>query len=401
VVPSSERLSDAAIRILDLTRLLPGSFASWLLAGMGAEVIKIEQPGRGDYLRHGWPRRGGVSNTFHIYNRGKESVGLDLKTEFGKRALLDLVTSADVVLDGNRPGVLDRLGVGWSACRERNPAIVFCAITGFGQTGPYAQRAGHDVNYLSLAGVMVGLKDVDSRPVAPWITVADMVSGPVAAVGILGAVSAARETGEGRFVDVSMLDSVLAFQGSLLATELMPGDLPGSDGAPPENNSWEFGIYRTADGAWISLDPYEAKFKDKLWAIIEREEAGKRPAAGDGEDAVRGALAQAIAGRSRDRWDELLGQAEVCYAPVYELAELANDPNVRERGLLGDAMDPDVASPSIAHPLRIDPPLPFRSGDAPVLGADTARLLSEVGWDAEAIQHAQAIGAIVCAEPVP
>jgi alpha-methylacyl-CoA racemase len=383
------------VRVLDLTRLLPGPYASWLLASMGADVIKVEQPGKGDYIRHNWPRRGETSNVFHIYNQGKRSVAIDLKLDQGVDAFLDLVATADVVMDGNRPGVLDRLGVGWDACRTRNPQLVFCAITGFGQHGPYAQRVGHDVNYLSLAGVLSGLKDTDGRPIAPRVTIADMAGGGLMGiVGILGALMAARGSGEGRFVDVSMSDSVLSMQGLRIAEELAPGDPPPPGFTAPEGDDWEYGVYGTADGGWISLDPYENRFKDVLWTILEGEGVARRPDRSGGPTQVRAVLTDAIAQRDRDRWDELLGEAEVCYAPVYELHELAEDPSVRERGLLGNVLDAGAPSPRLGSPLRFDPPVSVPSHGAPALGGDTVSLLREAGWSTERLEAALASGAV-------
>jgi len=170
------------VRILDTTRLLPGPYATWLLAGMGADVVKVEHPTRGDYIRWNWPRRHGTSTVFHLYNQGKRSVALDLKKPEGRAAFLDLVVTADVVVDGNRPGVLDRLGCGFAVCRGLQPTLVWCAITGFGQSGPYASRVGHDVNYLSLAGALDGLRSPDGTPIAPRVTIADMAGG-----GLMGA----------------------------------------------------------------------------------------------------------------------------------------------------------------------------------------------------------------------
>lgn len=390
------------IRIIDLSRLLPGPYASWLLGSMGAHVTKIEQPGRGDYIRQDWPRREGSSLVFHLYNQGKRSVALNLKEPEGRRALLDLVAGADVLIDGNRPGVMDRLQVGWEACRARNPRLVFCAITGFGQTGPYAQRVGHDINYLSLAGVLSGLKATDGRPITPRVTFADMAGGGLmAAIGILGALFASRESGQGRFVDISMTDSALSMQGLRLGEELLDGERPAQDGdsstqdGQPGDDDWELGTYLTSDGRWISLDPYEARFKQTLWEIVSTEVPGcGAPDRGLGREHVRAKLTEALAQRPRARWDELLGAAEVCYAPVYELDELEHDVNVQARGLLGDALDPEVRSPGIASPLRFDPPAQAAQGGAPRIGQHTEEALLEAGWDREAIQRAATAGAI-------
>lgn len=383
-----------SIRVLDTTRLLPGPFATWLLAEMGAEVIKVEQPGKGDYIRANYPRRGDTSTVFHLYNQGKRSVALNLKEDEGRSAFLDLVESADVVLDGNRPGVLDRLGCGWEECRRRRPQVSYGSITGFGLDGPYRDRVAHDVNYLSYAGALSGLADREGRPIAPRVTIADMASGLAAVGAVLAAVVAARESGEGRRFDISMTDLAVAMSGLRLAEELFPGEPEPAGHTGLDGDDFEFGVYETSDGGFISLDPYETRFKQNLWGIIAAEGAGDPPDRSRGREAVREALAAAIRRRSRARWDELLAEAEVCYGPVYALDELGADANVAARGLLGDAPDPAVASPRMPSPLRFSPSLPPPAGGAPALGADTAAVLAELGWSAARLDAAAAAGTI-------
>jgi len=386
----------AGVRILDATRLLPGPYAGWLLALMGAEVIKVERPGMGDPMRQNWPRRGGVSTVFHLYNGGKRSVALDLKQEDGVRAFLDLAATCDVVMDGNRPGVMDRLGCGWEACRRARPSLVYCAITGFGQDGPFRDRVGHDINYLSLVGAMTGLVDEAGRPVAPRVTLADMAGGGLMAVGaLLAALLPARELGEGRFVDVSMTDTILSIQGLRIAEELLPGDRKPTDDAFPPDNDNEFGTYATSDGRFITLDPWEARFKDILWSAIEGAGWGERPGPRTDRPEVRAALAAVVASRSLAEWEALLDGKEVPYAPVLELVELADSPQIAFRGSLGDGLDPTVPSPSLGDPVRFEPPArPDEVAPAPEVGADTIAELTAIGWSSEEIEQAVASGAV-------
>ncbi len=386
----------SGVRVIDATRLLPGPYAGWLLAEMGAEVLKVEEPARGDYIRYNYPRRGGISNVFHLYNRGKRSVALNLKHDEGRAAFLDLVAGADVVLDGNRPGVMDRLRCGWNDCRRRNPRLVYCAVTGFGQSGPYRDRVGHDINYLSLAGVLSALAAPDGRPIAPRLTIADMAGGGLmSVVGILGALLSSRRTGVGRFVDVSMTDTVFSMQGLRLAEELIPGEPRPEGSVDVEGDDWELGVYETADGRFISLDPYENRFKHTLWSIIEAEGCGSTPDRSLGRQHVRDVLAAAIRRRTRARWVELLSEAEVCFAPVYSVDEIPADPHVIAGHLLGDAMDPVNPSPGLRSPLRFDPPARAGVlGPAPRLGQDTEPVLREMGWEPDRIRRAAAAGAL-------
>lgn len=387
------------MRVIDTTRLLPGPYAGWLLASMGADVVKVERPGKGDYIRHNWPRRGDVSTVFHLYNRGKRSVALDLQLADGRDAFLDLVAGADVVLDGNRPGVLDRLGCGYEACRRRNEAVVFGAITGFGQDGPYRLRAGHDINYLALSGVLSAVVDERGWPVRPRVTLADMAGGGLMGlVGILGALIAAKRTGQGRFVDISMTDAMLSMQGLRIAEGLAPGASRPPDEGPVEDNDWECGVYETADGRHVSLDPYERRFKDPLWEIVERESGVRRPPRQAGREEVHQALAAAIRTRPRDHWHAQLDGEDVCYAPVLDLHDLPSDPNVAARRSLGDVLDPTVASPGLGSPLKFSPPAGERElGSAPELGQHTREVLSDAGWDAARIEAAISAGAIAVA----
>ncbi len=211
-------LSD--VRVLDLTRLLPGGFCSLLLADLGAEVLKVEDTGMGDYIRWAPPYYGdeaqqelGTRSSLYLaLNRGKRSVRLDLKSDAGREALLRLVERYDVVLDGFRPGVLDKLGVGYERMREANPAIVFCAITGYGQDGPYAQRAGHDMNYLGLVGLLGLTGAKDGPPVQSGGQIADLGGGALmAAFGVMAALHERRRSGEGQMVDISMADGALSW----------------------------------------------------------------------------------------------------------------------------------------------------------------------------------------------
>jgi crotonobetainyl-CoA:carnitine CoA-transferase CaiB-like acyl-CoA transferase len=371
----------AGLRIVDTSRLIPGPFATWLLAQMGADVIKVEQPGVGDYLRSAPGAAGGT--LFEAYNTGKRSVALNLRHQAGRDAFLDLVTSAAAVLDGNRPGVLDRLGCGWDECRRRNPALVFCALTGFGQTGPYRNRAGHDANYLAYSGLLSAVQDADGRPVLPDVNIADMTGALLAAIGLLAAVMEARATGRGRFVDAAMLDAVVSIQGRRIIEQISPP--PTARAGSGTGDTWESGLWQTSDGRWISLDPYEPKFKGALWDLIERETGRARPPDTVGRDAVRAALAAAIMTRTLAQWDAALSGTEVCYAPVLSLAEALNDPQVSERqAVMADAERGFLA----CLPLRFLPPLEIREAAAPRLGEHTSEILSELGWTAERIAAA-------------
>src|SRR5215467_330047 len=204
----------SGLRVLDLSRLLPGPFCSLLLADLGADVIKIEEPGRGDYARQTTPLVGeaGVGATFLLLNRNKRSLSVDLKQEAGKAVFRRLVETADVVLESFRPGVMDRLGLGWESLRTLNPRLVYCAISGYGQDGPYRDVVGHDLNYMGVAGALSVNGPRRGPPLVPGVQAADLGGGALfAAFGIAAALHHRQESGEGQFVDVSMTDGVVSW----------------------------------------------------------------------------------------------------------------------------------------------------------------------------------------------
>lgn len=362
---------------------------------MGADVVKVEQPGGGDYIRWNWPRREGTSTVFHLFNRGKRLIALDLKSNEGKSALLELVEGSDILIEGFRPGVMDRLGLGWDTLRELNPRLVYCALSGFGHDSPYRLRVGHDINYLSLAGLQDGLRDREGRPVPARFQIADMAGGALTAVvGILAATMNARRAGEGRFVDASMTDAVFPFQGLRLAEELIPGDTPPEDWEAPSGHDKELGAYETSDNRYITLDPYELPFKERLWRIIEEEGLGEAPDPTATRQEVRARLEEVVSRCTLQRWIELLGDEDVCFAPVYTLDELPDDHHVIARDLLGDAMDPAVASPTLGFPLTFDPPVGTQEARDWSIGAHTREVLEALGWNEERISAAAEDGAI-------
>lgn len=374
------------LRIIDTTRLLPGPYATWLLAQMGADVIKVERPPAGDYLRDELP------GAFDLYNAGKRSVAIDLKQPHGTMAFLDLVAGADAVIDGNRPGVMDRLGCGWERCQCRRPTLVYCALTGFGQNGPYRDRAGHDLDYLAISGLLARQRDTAGRPVVPQANIADMLGGLGAATGLLGAVIAARSTGVGRFVDVSMLDLAISIQGRRIASELLDPNPAGvTDASPDRANTWEAGVYETADGRWLALDPYERSFKDELWRIVAHETGRMRPEAAAGAVALCAALTAAILERPLQRWEALLAEVDACYAPVLDLSEVIEVPHVRARRTVLRRRG-EIA---LASPLRFDPAVAEQRPGAPRLGEHTDEVMAEAGWTSAQMTVARGSGALL------
>jgi alpha-methylacyl-CoA racemase len=364
------------IRVLDLTRLLPGAFCTMLLADMGADVIKVEEPGTGDYMRWTPPLIDGQSVLFNALNRNKRSVSLNLKAEEGRDVLLRLVETSDVLVEGNRPGVMDRLGLGWDGLHARNPRLVMCSITGYGQTGPYAARAGHDLNYMATAGGL-GLNGARGGPPVPLsVQVADIGGGGLQpAVAILGALVAVQRGGEGRWIDASMTDGAvswlaLAFAARGAGEEVGRGDqrLAGRHAC--------YRVYACKGGGFYSVGALEPKFWAALCTALGRPDLiDLQFVEGDDGRRVHQEMEEIFASRTRSEWEHELSALDVCCEPVLDLDEVASHPQIVARHVIESRQTGVEVRPAIQ--LRSD----WRQRDAPGLGEHTAEVLAEVGVD--------------------
>ncbi len=345
----------SGIRVLDLTRLLPGAYCTQLLADMGADVIKVEEPGTGDYMRLTPPLVDGQSALFSAVNRHKRSVALDLKTDIGKRALLRLVDTAHVLVEGNRPGVMERLEIGWPVLHKRNPRLVMCSITGYGQDGPYASRAGHDLNYMAIAGGL-GLNGTRGGPPIPLsVQVADIGGGGLQpAVEILAALVAVQRGAEGRWIDVSMTDGAVGFLGLAFAAHAAGEPLARGD----QRLAGRYPCYRVygcKGGGFYSVAALEPKFWSALCGALERPDLVDLQYSQ--EESAQATMEETFATRTRDQWEEVLSSVDACCEPVLDLDEVASHPQIVARRLLDD-------SPR---------------GRAPRLGEHTEEILREIG----------------------
>src|SRR6185436_18722250 len=261
------------IKVLDLTRLLPGAVATMMLGDFGADVLKIEEPGTGDPARHS---RAGIKQPgayFLVTNRNKRSLTLNLKTAAGQEIFLKLAQQADVVIESFRPGVMERLGVGYEILQQHNPRLIYCAITGYGQEGPYRTKPGHDVNYISTAGVLSVIGAKDGPPLIPGVQLADLAGGSLhAVIGVLLALQARERTGAGQMVDVSMMDGVLSLLYVPFASYLANGAAPlrGNEGLSGKYACYQ--LYETKDGRYLSLGALEPKFWEHACRVLGRED---------------------------------------------------------------------------------------------------------------------------------
>ena len=371
------------VRVLDLSRLLPGPFLTMVLADLGADVVKVEEPRVGDYMRDFPPRGEGMSGRYLTVNRNKRSVAMDLKDDLERERFLRMAAQADVVVESFRPGVMDRLGVGYEALRERNGGIILCSISGYGQTGPYRDRAGHDINYLALAGVLaMSGATPDGPPGMAGVQIADMAGGAMwGAIGILAALIERDRTGMGTHLDISMTEGALALLASEFGILDAEPEVPTRGTGLLNGGAARYGVYRTGDGKYLSVGALEPQF---LARLVEAADLELPPGSADSadsaaaaaEDDLRRQLARVIASKTRDEWVRVLANRDCCCEPVLELDEVAEHPLHRERGLFFE-----IGDSASAGALQVRTPLgmPAARRPAPALGEHNDEVFREYG----------------------
>lgn len=371
------------LKVLDLTRLLPGAFCTQLFADFGADVLKIEQPGSGDYNRQFAPIARKESGSFLLLNRNKRSMTLNLKAAEGRDIFGRLVKEADVIVEGFRPGVMTRLGLGYEALQALNPRVVYCAISGFGQDGPDALRSGHDLNYMGIAGALQLFGTPRTGPMVPGLSIADVGGGSLmAAFGILTALAARERTGRGQFVDISMTDGLVSWLCYHAADYLFAGVEPRGGvqqflgGAPCYN------VYRCADGLYLTLGIIEAHFWQRFCELIGREDlkADQWPT-GEAAERQFACLQEIFAARSRDHWVQTLVAADIPAGPVNSMEEAFRDPQLVHRRMLQHLEHPvEGRIPQLGFPIKLsDTPGAMRT-PPPLLGQHTKDVLRDLGY---------------------
>ncbi|HIA06306.1 MAG TPA: CoA transferase [Flavobacteriales bacterium] len=385
------------ITILDLSRLLPGPLCTLHLADLGAEVIKIEQPGDGDYTRAIPPLTKNISTFFLTVNRNKRSVTLDLGKEEGREVLLKMVENAHVVVESFRPGALDKMNLSYEVLVKRNPAIILCSITGYGQTGPYKSKAGHDLNYLAYAGILRPTLGGGGKPAIPNFQIGDIVGGTQnAAMAILAALISQTSTGKGQHLDVSMLDGLLAHNVVALAQKESVSSI-GMDTSDILSGLLHcYNLYKTKDDKYIALGALEFKFWAKFCQSINRDDlVSKHMVMGEESEHVVAELSVIFASKTRDEWTDVLDGADCCISPVNTMAEALEDPQVQHRRLV--KVHEHSAEGAVTY---FD--LPFKSTalaapentQAPLLGEHTEEILKRLGYDQQSIEALKESGAI-------
>ena len=376
----------AGVRVLDLSRLLPGGFCSLMLADFGAEVLKVEDTGMGDYVRWAEPRyegaeRSASSALFLALNRGKRSVRINLREEAGREVLLRLAREYDVLLESFRPGVLDRLGVGYERLREENPRLVICAITGYGQDGPYRDRAGHDMNYLGLVGLLGLSGDPDRPPAQAAGQIADVGGGALmAAFGILAALRERERSGLGQVVDVSMADGAMSWLALVAARYLCDGQVPARGSLELAGGLACYRPYACSDGH-VTLGALEPKFWQAWCRGVGREDLIERQFDPPGSEA-HVEVERIFAGRTRAEWEAFAAEHDCCLEPVLGLDEALGSELTRAREMVVQVDQPGAGPVSLlGPPVKLDRTPAAPAGPGPGLGEHTDAVLAEVGYD--------------------
>jgi len=375
----------ADVRVLDLSRLLPGGFCSLLLADFGAEVLKVEDTGLGDYVRWASPGYDGADDSaksalFLALNRGKRSIRLNLKEEAGREVLLRLVREHDVLLESFRPGVMDRLGVGYERLRAENPRLVYCAITGYGQDGPYTARSGHDMNYLGLNGLLGLTGEGGGPPVQSAGQIADLGGGALmGAFGILAALRERERSGEGQLVDVSMHDGSLAWLAMVAARYLCDGAVPRRGEGDLSGGIICYRPYACSDG-WVTLGALEPKFWQAWCCGVGREDLIERQFERPGSEA-HAEVERIFLERTRDEWRAFAERHDCCLEPVLGVDEALDSELVRAREMVVELEQPGAGPVRLLGvPVKLSRTPGAPAGPGPALGEHTEEVLGSLGY---------------------
>ncbi len=371
------------IKVLDCTRLLPYEYCTMLLGDLGAEVLKIEEPKEGDYGRWGDSARTYESQVFVMANRNKKSMKLNLKHETGKEILKKLASTYDVLLESFRPGVMDRLGLGYEEIQTVNPDIVYCSSSGYGQTGSYRRDAGHDINYLSISGILSCTGQQTERPVLPGILIGDMAGGGIfTALVIISAILGRGKNGKGQYIDVCQTDLLTSLNILNLADALAkkkgrkarPVDLRGSNLC--------YNTFKTSDGKFVALGAVESKFWENFCRAVGREDwiPYHLLPYEEGSEATE-ALKALFAEKTQKEWVELLENLDVCFSPILTPDETLENRHLKERETFTTMDDPERGGTvQLGFPAQFSEPMDFKRSPAPFFGQHTSAILADLGY---------------------
>jgi crotonobetainyl-CoA:carnitine CoA-transferase CaiB-like acyl-CoA transferase len=376
--------------VLDLTRYIPGPFCTMILGDLGADVVKVEEPPIGDPTRAVPPPVGDTSAVYAALNRNKRSIVVDLRKPDGLAVLGALAAKADVLVEAFRPGVLERRGLGAERLLEANPRLVYCSITGYGSDGQMGARAGHDVNYIALGGLLGSNRSADGPPLLPTAQLADMTGGLVAAIGILAALQARERTGRGQKVDASLLAGVLTLM-AVPAARLLAG---GSDKSELSGLFACYNVYRCRDGKYLSVGALEPKFWEALCRALGHEDCINRQwERGEKAKDTIASFARTFAGRDRHEWLSDFADLDCCVEPVLELREAVEQPHVAS-ALLRQTAGGDSFR-TTALPFRLQDTPVRLAREAPDIGEHTDEVMSELGYAKDEVERLRDEGVVM------
>ena len=377
-------LSD--IKILDLSTLLPGPYASMMLADLGAEVLRVESSTRTDLLREMMPKVGESSAAHQYLNRSKKSIALDLKKPEAIEIIKALVKKYDVVLEQFRPGVMNRLGIGYEKIKAINPSIIYCAITGYGQTGPYKNRAGHDLNYLSISGISSYSKRKKQAPVPQGIQIADVAGGSLhSVIGILAALHHRQKTGQGQFIDISMTDCAFALNAMGMPETLASNNATNAESHLLNGGSF-YDYYPTSDGRYISIGSIEQKFFNGLCKLLNLESLIPLANKASAQKQIKDSFTQTFKQKSFTQWQSIFADLDLCVEPVLDLKEASNHPQLIARNMIIDVpQKQNGLQKQLSNPIKFSNYQVKYQQTGGEVGADSNEILSQLGFNATSI----------------
>jgi crotonobetainyl-CoA:carnitine CoA-transferase CaiB-like acyl-CoA transferase len=385
------------LKMLDLSRLLPGPYCSLLLADLGMEVLKVEDLEQGDYTRILGPIRKKDSANFLALNRNKKSMKLNLKVKEGKKIFYKLIQSYDIVLESFRPGVLDRLGIGYQELKKRNSRVILCSLSGYGQDGPYRERSGHDINYIGLGGVLEITGQKNGGPILPGVQIADIGGGGMmAAIAILAATIHRGKTGEGQFLDISMMDGVVSWLSMHAGKYFMDGDLPKRGDMHLTGRYACYHIYATKDERYISLGAMEQKFwKNFCEAIGRRDLVYKQYIEGEEQLRVIEEIQKLFKTKTQKEWVDFFKNVDACGEPILTFEEVFQHPQVLHRQMVMEYEHPvEGKIRQVGNPIKSSQfPFEIRT-PSPAWGEHTMEVLKAIGYSEEEIKHFKEVKAI-------
>ena len=385
------------IKVLDLTRLLPGPYCTLMMADYGAEVIKVEEPETGDYIRWRKPAINGIGARHLTINRNKKSVELNLKSVEGREIFKRLAMESDVIIESFRPGVMNRLGIGYEEISKLNEGIIYCSLTGYGQTGPYSKLPGHDINFVGYSGILGLIGEKDGKPVIPGVQIADLGGGALMALSaITMALLHKEKTGKGQYIDVSMLDGAITWLYAAASDYFASGTVPERGKNRLDGHFAFYNVYETKDNKFLSVGAAEKKFWIELCELVGKPEwIDLHEGPEEVQQCLKQEMAELFKQQNQQYWLDLLQTKDTCVGPIYDLNQLYEDPQIIEREMFTTMQHPTAGKiQQIGFPIKFSETPGEIYAHSPMLGEHTEEILLQIGYSKENILSLEENGVI-------